>query len=72
MRLPSTQVLRHMCSGTCYNIAGEEQPCLAADSTCTECLNGLTPPIPIGQNFHMSCTGTPNDTPVSRRMVSVR
>lgn len=57
------EVLRHMCTGTCYNIAGEEQPCLAVDGSCTQCMSGLTPPIPPGQNFQMSCTGSTAETP---------
>ena len=72
VRFSSTQVRRHQCNGPCYDIAGEEQPCLAADSTCTQCMNGLTPPIPLGQNLQMSCTGTPSDTPVSRFVTTAR
>ena len=59
------EVARHQCTGPCYNIAGEPQPCLAAESTCTQCMAGVAPAIPAGQNFQMSCTGTPSDTPVS-------
>lgn len=61
----AAEVLQHQSTGPCHNIAGEVQPCLTSDSNCTECMNGLTPPIPPGQNFQMSCTGTPSELPVN-------
>jgi hypothetical protein len=59
------EVLRHQCTGSCYNpLTGVEERCLTEDSTCSECLAALTPPITIGYNTAATCSGTPTATPV--------
>lgn len=57
------EALRHQCT-ECYDPTGNSERCIVEAGDCSTCFAGLSPPIPAGQNFQMSCTGTPDPAPV--------